>query len=90
MYIQYVSIAEIESLFDAAVFVGPDATHSAIEQRFRAMATTSRGQWVFLAFTWRIKNGRRLVRPISARYMHKKETAAHEKEISRLQNRRRG
>ena len=84
-----VSIAEIESLFDRIVFVGQDAAHSASEQRFRAMATTSRGRWVFLAFTWRVKNGRRLVRPISARYMHKKETAAHEKEIPRLQNRRR-
>jgi uncharacterized protein len=85
-----VSIAEIESLFDGAVFVGPDAAHSASEQRFRAIGATSRGRLVFLAFTWRIKNGRRLVRPISARYMHKKETAAHEKEIPRLQNRRRG
>jgi uncharacterized protein len=31
-----VSIAEIESLFDGTVFVGPDAAHSASEQRFRA------------------------------------------------------
>jgi uncharacterized protein len=76
-----VSIAEIERLFDGTVLVGPDAAHSASEQRFRAMAMTSRGRWVFLAFTWRIKNGGRLVRPISARYMHKKETAVLEKEI---------
>ena len=76
-----VSIAEIEGLFDRTIFVGPDVAHSAREQRFRAIGATSRGRWVFLAFTWRIKNGRRLVRPISARYMHKKEIGPREKEI---------
>jgi len=76
-----VSIAEIESLFDCTIFVGPDVAHSTSEQRLRAMGVTPRGRWVFLEFTWRIKNGRRLVRPISARYMHGKEIAAHEKEI---------
>ena len=76
-----VSIAEIESLFEGTVFVGPDEAPSASKQRFRAIGATLRGRWVFLAFTWRIKNGRRLVRPISARYMHKNETAAHEKEV---------
>jgi uncharacterized protein len=76
-----VSVAEIESLFDRTLFVGPDVAHSAREQRFRAIGVTSRDRRVFLAFTWRIKNGRRLLRPISARYMHEKEAAAHEKEI---------
>jgi uncharacterized protein len=76
-----VSIEEIESLFDRAVLVGPDVAHSASEQWFRAIGATSRGRRVFLAFTWRVKNGRRLLRPISARYIHKKEALAHEKEI---------
>ena len=76
-----VSIAEIESLFDRTIFVGPEAAHSASEQRFRAIGATTQGRWVFLAFTWRTKNGRRLLRPISARYMHKREITAYEKEI---------
>jgi len=76
-----VSIAEIESLFDRTIFVGPDVAHSVSEQRFRAIGATPAGRQVFLVFTWRIKKGRRLVRPISARYMHKKEIGPHEKEI---------
>jgi len=35
---------------------------------------------MFVAFTFRERLGRRLIRAISARYMHKKEIAAYEKE----------
>ena len=35
---------------------------------------------MFVAFTIRTKNGRRLVRPVTARDMHAKEIAAYEKE----------
>jgi uncharacterized DUF497 family protein len=76
-----VSIAEIESLFDRSILVGPDAAHSAVEQRFRAMGAGADGRNVFLVFTWRTTAGRRLVRPISARYMHKKEIARHGEKI---------
>ena len=37
-----VSIAEIESLFGGTPLVGPDAEHSAVEQRFRALGVTAR------------------------------------------------
>jgi uncharacterized protein len=76
-----VSLAEIERLFERTAIVGPDVSHSGGEHRFRAVGTTAKGRRVFLVFTWRTKDGKRLLRPISARYMHKKEVVAHEKEI---------
>ena len=76
-----VSIGEIERLFDRTVLVGPDVAHSSEERRFRAIGATPTGRRVFLVFTWRTKDGRRFLRPISARYMHRKEVAAHEKDI---------
>ncbi len=83
-----VSIAEIESLFGGTLLVGPDAEHSAVEQRFRAIGVTAQGRSLFVVFTWRQRRRQRLIRPISARYMHKKEVDAHEKEIPGLQDRR--
>jgi uncharacterized protein len=38
------------------------------------------GRWVFVVFTIRVRAGHRMIRPISARYMHAKEVAAYEKE----------
>jgi uncharacterized DUF497 family protein len=35
---------------------------------------------MFVAFTIRTKNDRRLIRPLTARYMHAQEIAAYEKE----------
>ena len=75
-----VSIGEIENLFGESVRVGPDAAHSTVEQRFRAIGVGAGGRHVFLVFTWRLRNGLRYVRPLSARYMHKKEIAKHVKE----------
>lgn len=84
-----VSLHEIESLFLGSPLVGPDAAHSVDERRFRAVGLTFAGRSLFVVFTWRTKGRRALIRPISARYMHKKEAQAHEKEISRFQDRRR-
>ena len=83
-----VSIAEIESLFGGTVLVGPDAEHSTVERRYRAIGFTESGRPLFVVFTSRQRRKEQLIRPISARYMHKKEVEAHEKEISRLQDRR--
>ena len=35
---------------------------------------------MFIVFTFRRKGDEVLIRPVSARYMHKKETEAYEKE----------
>jgi uncharacterized protein len=76
-----VSVTEIESLFRGTPLVGPDPKHSEMERRFRAIGRTTEGRSIFVVFTWRHRRKERLIRPISARYMHRKEVEAHEKEI---------
>jgi uncharacterized protein len=76
-----VSVAEIESLFGGEPLVGPDPKHSDSEERFRAIGLTVEGRHLFVVFTWRQQGELRLIRPISARYKHRKEIEAHEKEI---------
>jgi uncharacterized protein len=76
-----VSVAEIESLFRGTPLVGPDPEHSDMERRFRAVDRTAQGRHLFVVFTWRHRRNARPIRPISARYMHRKEVEAHEKEI---------
>ena len=73
-----VSIAEIESVFRGSPRIAPDPKHSSDEDRLIAVGRTSAGRPVFVAFTVRTKDGRRLIRPVTARYMHEKEIAAYE------------
>ena len=75
-----VSIAEIEDLFTRPVMVLPDPAHSHTETRMRAIGKTTAGRSVFLVFTIRKKGRKRLIRPISARYMHAKEIRHYEEE----------
>jgi len=75
-----VSIAEIEDLFTRSVMVLPDPAHSHSETRMRAIGKTIEGRSVFLVFTVRKKGRKRLIRPISARYMHAKEIRHYEEE----------
>jgi hypothetical protein len=74
------TIAVIEDLFTRPIAILPDAAHSEQENRFRAIGATEKGRRVFLIFTLRRKNDEMLIRPISARYMHKKEVESYEKE----------
>jgi uncharacterized protein len=75
-----VSILEIEDLFTHSPRIAPDPRHSADEDRLIAVGRTNAGRPVFVVFTMRTKNERRLIRPVTARYMHAKEIAAYEKE----------
>lgn len=70
--------------FCLTVAVLPDAAHSQREKRFRAIGHTDKGRGVFMVFTFRKKRDEVLIRPISARYMHKKEVDAYEKENPNL------
>jgi uncharacterized DUF497 family protein len=79
-----VPVADIEALFSSPLLIIPDAVHSKTETRIRALGKTGAGRMVFLVFTVRLKSGRRLIRPISARYMHAKEVASYEKENPQL------
>ena len=74
------STSVIESLFTRPLAILPDAAHSQRERRFRAIGRTDKGRGVFIVFTLRRKREELLIRPISARYMHKKEIDAYEKE----------
>jgi len=78
-------LAELGELRDLALFahsprIAPAPKHSAGEDRLIAVGRTRTGRPVFVAFTIRTKNKRRLIRPVTARHMHAKEIAAYEKE----------
>lgn len=68
---------EIEEIFSFPLKEANDPCTTEI--RKRAVGITSAGRHIFLVFTYRIKNGKTLIRPISARYMHQKEIAAYER-----------
>ena len=82
-----VSILEIESLFDGSIAVFPDITHSDKEKRFIAIGKTEKARYVFMVFTLRNSEDGKLIRPISARYMHDKEVKYYEKALTNTENR---
>lgn len=73
-----VSIAEIEALLLADPQIAPAPRRSVSEERFIAVGWTPAGRALFVAFTMRMLGGARLVRPVSARYMHAKEIERYE------------
>ena len=73
-----VSLAEIEELFRAPLATHP-ARASAKEERFIAIGTTRERRNILVVFTLRRRNGKTLIRPISARYMHRREVSHYEK-----------
>ena len=75
-----VSREEIEEIFEGAPAVMADPHPR--EPRMRAIGKTRTGRYVFLVFMPRTIRGRTLIRPISARYMHKKEIDHYESSSS--------
>ncbi len=75
-----VSIEEIESLFSSSIALFPDARHSKSEDRVKAIGTSATGRYFFAVFTFRKRGDETLIRPISARYMHRKEVAHYERQ----------
>ena len=73
-----VSIAEIEALFRGTPQVAPDPKHAQREDRLIAVGRTAQGRPLFVAFTIRNRFGQRVIRPVSARYMHEKEIRSYE------------
>lgn len=74
-----VTISEIEAVFAGSPTMRPDHAHSSGERRLSAIGRIHH-RHVFVVFTIRTKDGRQLVRPISARYMHRKEIERYEKD----------
>jgi uncharacterized DUF497 family protein len=73
-----VAIADIEAMFRRELWVIPVRSHSVRESRLRAIGKDSKGRHIFAVFTLRLRRGGVLIRPISARYMHKKEIRHYE------------
>jgi uncharacterized DUF497 family protein len=74
-----VSIKEIEStLVRKAFVIISDTKHSKDEGRYIAVGRTLNGRDLFLVLTFRTVADRKLIRPISARYMHRKEAERYE------------
>lgn len=70
-----VSCEEIERLFfEGKAIVAPDLKHSTPSESRHIAAGRVGGRAMFVAFTFRGK----LIRPISARYMHAKEASNYE------------
>jgi uncharacterized DUF497 family protein len=78
-----VSIAEIEAFLLANPRVAPDLRHSGQEDRLMAVGRNSRGRAIFVVFTIRSVDGKSLIRPLTARYMHRKEIEGYEAENSK-------
>jgi uncharacterized protein len=77
-----VSIAEIEALLVANPRVAPDPRHSGTEERLVAVGRNSQGRALFVVFTIRSRDGKNFIRPLSARYMHRKEIDGYEAKSS--------
>jgi hypothetical protein len=75
-----VSRAEIEQVFinGPAIYAHPG--HSIDEQRLRAIGWNDEGRPIYVSFTIRHKQGGDYIRPVSARYMHKREIERYERQ----------
>jgi len=74
-----VSVETVEHIFHRGLMIFPDEAHSLTEQRFRAIGYSGEGRALFIVFTIRRRRGEVLIRPISARFMHRKEVEHYEK-----------
>lgn len=75
-----VTQVEIEQLFlNAPLLVVPDGKHSEKEARYHALGRTDADRWLHVTFT--LRDAGRLVRPISARDMHRKEKPFYEQAL---------
>lgn len=71
-----VSKEEIEQVMMGTPAVMPDPHTN--EPRMRAIGKARVGRYVFLVFMLRRIDGKNMIRPISARYMHPKEVEHYE------------
>ena len=71
-----VSRAEIESVFEGRPAIQPDPATR--EPRLQAIGRAADGRFVFVVFTLREIEGKTLIRPVSARYMHEREIRRYE------------
>jgi uncharacterized DUF497 family protein len=82
-----VSVEAIEAAFQKPIAVVPDPNHSAAEERFKAIGVTDEGRYVLIVFALRSRDGQTFIRPISARYMHRKEVRYYEETAAKTRDR---
>jgi len=76
-------LLEIEAFFkQESVYITPAPNHSEKETRYLAAGWSPNGKPMLVVFAIREKAGELLIRPISARYMHRKEARKYEEESS--------
>ncbi len=75
-----VSQAEIEYVLSNNPLVLADRYPEDMETRFDAVGKNRRRRYVFVVFTLGDRNGGRVIRPISARYMHGEEIENYERQ----------
>lgn len=74
---------EIEEVFfNQPLMLFSDFKHSNLEERFIAFGSTTQKRFLTIAFTLRETSGMKLLRPISARPMHKKERQIYEEALT--------
>ena len=79
---------EIEWFFtQEKIYVAPDIKHSSHEERFLAIREGPKNKLIVVAFTFRIQGAQTLIRPISARFMNKKEVQKYEETFKKNKNR---
>jgi uncharacterized DUF497 family protein len=82
-----VTIGAVEQLFGTPVVILPDEENSLGKQRYRAIGVSSERRMIFVVFTLRDHTGSTRIRPISARYMHRKEVRSYEAACPDIQDR---
>ena len=82
-----VSIDAIEAAFQKPIAVVPDPRHSTAEERFKAIGVTDEGRHILIVFALRSRNGETFIRPISARYMHRREVRHYEETAAKIRDR---
>ncbi len=73
-----VSVEDVEAALTSPLLVRFDRLHSQSEARHQAVGYARNGRPVFIVFTIRERLGKKVSRPISARYMHTKEVRRYE------------
>jgi len=77
------TLEEVEQVLLTPLAVTADTVHSNREQRRIAIGLTLSGRHAFVVFTERVRRGRSLCRPISARFMREKELRRYEQTIAK-------
>jgi uncharacterized DUF497 family protein len=72
------SVAAVEAVFHGSHQLAPGIAHTEAETRFLAIGAGRGLRPIFIAFMLRAIDGGTYIRPISARYMHRKEIEHYE------------